>query len=240
MNAADVMTSDVLTIDANASVLDAARTMLRNRVSGMPVADLHGKLVGMLTEGDLLRRAETGTERHRSHWLELLLGPGRAAADYTVAHARKVGEVMTDRVVTIAPDATLDQAVALMERHKVKRLPVVAGGKLVGIVSRADFLRALVLQAEKNATAPTNDEEIRARIQAELDRQAWAPRAAMRIAVTNGTVELSGTITDERERMALRVVCENIAGVKSVIDHLAWVDPLSGMAIEPPDDGKTR
>jgi CBS domain-containing protein len=240
MNAADVMTSDVLTLNAEASVLDAARTMLRNRVSGMPVVDWNGKLVGMLTEGDLLRRAETGTERHRSHWLELLLGPGRAAADYTVAHARKVSEVMTDQVISIAPDATLEQAVATMERHKVKRLPVVAGGKLVGIVSRADFLRALIEQAEKNAVAPANDEEIRTRIQAEFDRQAWAPRAAMRIAVTNGTVELSGSITDERERVALRVLCENVAGVKGVVDHLAWIDPLSGMAIEPPEDDRQK
>ncbi len=238
MNAADIMTGDVLTVNSEASVLDAARTMLQHRVSGMPVVDENRKLVGMLTEGDLLHRAETGTERHRAHWLELLLGPGRAAADYTAAHARKVDEVMTDQVVSIAPDTTLAEAAALMERHKVKRLPVVANGKLVGIVSRADFLRALIERAEKDAATPASDEEIRARIQAEIDRQSWAPRAALRIAVRSGVVELSGSITDERERAALRVLCENIAGVKSIVDHLAWVDPLSGMAVEPPDQDK--
>ncbi len=240
MNAADIMTGDVLTVNGDASVLDAARTMLRHRVSGVPVVDWNGKLSGMLTEGDLLHRAETGTERHRAHWLELLLGPGRAAADYTAAHAHKVSEVMTDQVVSIAPDTTLEQAAALMERHKVKRLPVVANGKLIGIVSRADFLRALVERAEKEAATPATDDEIRARIEAEINRQRWVPRAAIRIAVSNGTVELTGSITDERERAALLVLCENVAGVKGVVDHLAWVDPLSGMAIEPPDEDKPR
>jgi CBS domain-containing protein len=238
MNAADIMTSDVLTINGDASVLDAARILLRHRVSGLPVVDWNGKLVGVLTEGDLLRRAETGTERRRQHWLELLLGPGRAAADYAHAHARKVSELMSDQVVSIGPQTALEDAVALMERHKVKRLPVVTDGKLVGIVSRHDFLRALIDKAEKDTAAPASDEDIRARIQAEFDRQKWAPRAAMRIAVKDGVVELSGSITDDRERLALRVMCENIGGVKSVVDHLAWVDPLSGMAIEPPDENR--
>ncbi len=236
MNAADIMTRDVLTINGETSVLDAARTLLQHHVSGLPVVDRNGKPIGVLTEGDLLRRAETGTERHRSHWLEVLLGPGRAAADYTVAHARKVSEAMSDQVVSIAPDTSLEQAVALMERHRIKRLPVVANGKLVGIVSRADLLRALVDHADKEAVAPRSDEDIRARLEAEIDRQTWTPRAAMRIVVKNGVVELAGTITDERERAALRVLCENVAGVKGIVDHLAWVDPLSGMAIEPPDD----
>jgi len=238
MNAVDVMTSDVLTLTGESSVLDAARTMLRHRVSGMPVIDWSGKLIGMLTEGDLLRRTETGTERHRGHWLELLMGPGRAAADYVHAHARKVSEVMSDQIISIGPDTTLEQAVATMEKHKIKRVPVVKDGKLLGIVSRADFLRALVAKSDAEAAVPHSDEEIRDNIQKELDRQRWAPRAAMKIGVNKGVVELSGSITDERERMALKVLCENVGGVKRVVDHLAWVDPLSGMAIEPPDEKK--
>lgn len=240
MNAADIMTRDVLTMHGETSVLDAARTMLRHRVSGLPVVDWTGKLIGVVTEGDLMRRAETGTQHQRSHWLELLLGPGRAAADYTAAHARKVSEVMTDRVISIAPDTPLEQAVGLMERHKIKRLPVVEKGRLVGIVSRSDFLRAYTDKAEQEAAAPATDEEIRSRIEAELNRQSWAPRAAMQIAVKNGIVELTGSITDERERGALRVLCENVAGVKSIVDHLAWVDPLSGMAVPPPDEEQSR
>lgn len=238
MNAADIMTRDVLTLNGETSVLDAARAFLQHHISGMPVVDGKGTLIGVLTEGDLLRRTETGTERHRAHWLEVLLGPGRAAADYTIANARKVGEVMSDQVVTIAPDTSLEHAVALMERHRIKRLPVMADGKLVGIVSRADLLRALVDHADKEAATPHSDEDIRAHLQAEIDRQTWTPRAAMRIAVKNGVVELAGTITDERERAALRVLCENVGGVKGIVDHLAWVEPISGMAIEPPDDNR--
>jgi len=233
MNAADIMTNDVLTLNAETSVLDAARLMLQHRVSGLPVLDWQGRLVGVLTEGDLLRRTETGTERRRSHWLELLLGPGRAAQDYIHAHARKVGEAMSENVIHVAPDATLEQIVALMEKHHVKRLPVVAGDKMVGIVSRADLLRALVADAEKAPTLPATDEEIRANLLAEIDKQRWAPRAVLRIAVSHGIVELRGTITDERERLALRIAAENIPGVKGVTDHLIFVDPLSGMAIEP-------
>jgi len=235
MNAADIMTRDVLTVSKESTILDAARTLLRHHVSGLPVVDGNGSLVGILTEGDLLRRAETGTQRQRSRWLDLLLGPGRAAADYTAAHARKVGEVMTDEVISIAPDTGLDEVVGLMERHKIKRLPVIANGALIGIVSRADFLGALIGEADKETATPLGDEEIGRRVQAELDRHSWAPRAAMKIAVKDGIVELSGSITDERERAALRVMCENIAGVKAVVDRLVWVDPLSGMTIEPPD-----
>jgi CBS domain-containing protein len=236
MNAADVMTNDVLTLNAETSVLDAARLMLQHRVSGLPVLDWQGRLVGVLTEGDLLRRIETGTERRRSHWLEMLLGPGRAAQDYIHAHARKVGEAMSNTVIHVAPDATLEQIVGLMEKHHVKRLPVVAGNKMVGIVSRADLLRALVATADKAAATPVSDEDIRANILAELDRQRWAPRAVLEVEVKRGIVELRGTITDDRERLALRIACENIAGVKGVTDHLVFVEPLSGMAIDPPDE----
>ncbi|MGH6990449.1 MAG: CBS domain-containing protein [Stellaceae bacterium] len=240
MNAADVMSNDMFVVNTDMTVLDAARAMLQHRISGVPVRDWQGKVVGMLTEGDLLRRAETGTERHRARWLELLFGPGRAAQDYTMAHARKVGDVMTDRVVAAAPETPLSEVVALMEQNHIKRVPVLSGERLLGIVSRADLLRALVMQSEKAVTAePGNDAEIKARILAELDRQSWTPRAIV-IEVKHGAVELKGTITDERERAALKIVCENTAGVKEVVDHLIWVEPLSGMVIEPPEETAKR
>ncbi len=241
MNAADIMTSAVVTVNADATVLDAGHAMLAHRVSGLPVVDWQGRLVGMLTEGDLLHRAETGTERHRSRWVELLIGPGRMAQEYTHTHARKVSEVMTSRLVAIAPDTALDQVVALMERHRVKRLPVVENHRLLGIVSRADLLRALV--DKTNAAPPpanATDREIHDRIVAELTRQPWAPRAVIRIEVKDGVVALGGTITDERERIALRVAAENVPGVKSVVDRLVWVEPLSGMVIEPPEEAPKK
>jgi CBS domain-containing protein len=239
MNAADVMTKTVVTLKPEMSIVDAAQTMLHSRVSGLPVVDADGKLVGIVTEGDLLRRSETGTERQRPHWLQFLLGPGRMAEEYTHAHARKVSEVMTERVFQVAPGTPLEQVVAAMEQHHVKRLPVVAGGRMVGIVSRSDLLRALVDSTAKQGEAAGSDSKIRDRILAELDRQGWAPRAVIAVEVKDGHVELQGVITDERERAALRVVAENIPGVESVIDHLVWIEPFSGMVLEPPPESKT-
>ena len=232
MNAADVMTRGALTVTAESTVEDAARLMLSHRISGLPVVDESGALVGMLTEGDLLRRAEIGTERRHSRWVELLLGPGRLARDYVQTHAGKAGAIMTREVVSITPDAPLDAAVALMEKHRVKRLPVLENGRLVGILSRANLIAALVEAAGKTETVATSDREIRCRLLAEIDQQRWAPRSSLEITVRHGVVELSGVVTDEREREALRVAAERLPGVTGVHDRLVWVEPISGMVVE--------
>ena len=143
MNAADVMTRNTLSVGPDASVLEAIRLMVDNHVSGLPVIDERGQLVGILTEGDLLRRGETGTERHRPRWLEILMGPGRLASEYVRTHGRKVDEIMTREPVSVTPKTLLDEIVELMERHRIKRVPVIEGERLVGIVSRADFLHAI-------------------------------------------------------------------------------------------------
>jgi CBS-domain-containing membrane protein len=231
MKASDVMTRGAFTVTPESTVAAAARLMLRHGVSGLPVVDAAGAVVGMVTEGDLLRRTEIGTERQRSAWLGLLLGPGRLAADYVHANTRRIGEVMTRKVVAITPETPLAEAVGLMERHHIKRLPVIDNTRLVGILSRANLLRALVEIETEAAPGATSDREIRARVLAEIDRGHWAPRA-IDITVTEGVVELRGAITDERERTALRVAAENVPGVKGVRDHLVWVEPVSGMVIE--------
>jgi CBS domain-containing protein len=232
MQAAEVMTRGALTVTPESTVEDAARLMLSHRISGLPVVDESGALVGMLTEGDLLRRAEIGTERRHSRWVELLLGPGRLARDYIQTHAGKVGAIMTREVVSITSDTPLDAAVALMEKHRVKRLPVLENGQLVGILSRANLLAALVESAGKTAAAATSDREIRRRLLAEIDQQSWAPRTSLEITVRHGVVELKGIVTDEREREALRVAAERLPGVTEVRDHLVWIEPLSGMVVE--------
>jgi CBS domain-containing protein len=227
-------------VSPDSTVEAAARLMLGHRVSGLPVVDAGGAVVGIVTEGDLLRRTEIGSERRRSRWLELLLGPGRLAADYVLSHARQVGEVMTREVVAIAPETPLAEAVGLMERHHVKRLPVIESGRLVGILSRANLLSALVeMQAESGPEAGS-DREIRARVLAEIDRVHWAPRVSVDVAVTEGVVELRGAITDERERTALRVAAENVPGVRGVRDQLVWVEPISGMVIDSGSVGNRR
>jgi CBS domain-containing protein len=232
MKAADVMTRGAFTVTAESSVNDAARLMLSHRVSGLPVVDAGGALVGMLTEGDLLRRAEIGTDRRRPRWLELLLGPGRLARDYVHTHAGKVGDVMSREVVTIGPGTPLEEVAELMERRRVKRLPVVEKGRILGIVSRANLLAALLEAASEARPTASSDRDIRKRVLAEIDRQLWAPRASVDIAVEDAVVELRGVVTDERERQALRVAAENVPGVKAVRDRLIWIEPISGLIVE--------
>src|SRR5690348_7791898 len=144
MNAADLMTSPVVTVKPDAAIEYAAQLMLRHRVSGLPVTAGDGSLLGIITEGDLLRRAETGTEKRHARWVSLLIGPGRLAQEYVHAHGRKVGDVMTEHVITVTPETPICDLVGLMETKHVKRLPVVDQGRLVGIVSRADVMAAVI------------------------------------------------------------------------------------------------
>jgi CBS domain-containing protein len=235
MNAKDVMTANVISILPDATVLQAARLMLQHHISGLPVIDKADKLVGVLSEGDFLRRQETRTERRRSRWLEFLMGPGRAAAEYTHSHGSKVSEVMTDEVRTVGEDTPLEDVVELMERHRIKRVPVVRGPKVVGIITRSNLMHAMVSLARKAPPTATDDATIRERLLAEMKREQWAPAAMTNVVVRDGVVELWGVIIDERQRDALKVAAENIPGVKVVKDHLVWVEPTSGMTIEPKD-----
>jgi CBS-domain-containing membrane protein len=243
MNVADVMTHPVISVTPQTTIAEAAGLMMEHRISGLPVVDEAGAVVGVVTEGDLLRRIETGTERRHNRWLEFLIAPGRLAEDYSRANARNVGEVMSAEVVAVAPRDSLAEVVRLMERHHIKRLPVIESGRLAGIVSRANLVRALLhnLAEPPVGKAPGSDAEIRERIMAEIGKQPWGPRASVDVRVAAGIVELYGSITDERERTALQILAENTAGVKAVRDHLVWVEPMSGMVIpavgsEPPAD----
>jgi len=236
MKAKDVMTEHVISITPDANVLQAARLMLQNRVSGLPVVDADGALVGIVTEGDFLRRSELGTEKRRPRWLEFLVGPGKLASEYVQASGRKVAEIMTHELVTIGEDTPLEEIVHLMEKQRVKRLPVLRAGKLAGIVSRANLMHALASLAREAPEGAGDDAGIRARLLAELDKRSWAPVATIDVVVRNGVVEFFGVITDENERRALIVAAENIPGVKSVRDHLAWFEPASGTVIAAPDE----
>jgi CBS domain-containing protein len=237
MKVRDIMSPRVISVAPEASILEAIRLMLLNHISGLPVIDQAGALVGVVTEGDFLRRSETGTERKRSHWLEFLLGPGRLAEEYVHTHARTVNDVMTPEPITITEDAALEQAVQLMESRRIKRLPVVRDGQVVGIVSRANLLHALVSLATAAPPAAKTDVAIREALVAEFEKLAWAPAALVDPVVKDGVVELWGTITEEAQREALKVCAQNIPGVKSVVSHLTWIEPMSGMAVgEPPEE----
>jgi CBS domain-containing protein len=240
MKAEDVMTRDVISIDPDATVLQAARLMLQHHISGLPVIDRDGALVGVLSEGDFLRRRETRTERRRSRWLEFLMGPGKIAAEYSHSHGSKVSEVMTTDVVTVDVTTPLEEIVDVMERRRVKRVPVICGGQVVGIVTRSNLMHAMVSLARTAQPAATDDAAIRERLLAEIQKEQWAPAATANVVVHDGVVELWGVIVDERQRDALKVAAENIPGVKAVKDHMIWIEPTSGMTIEPPENAPTH
>ena len=187
MKVRDVMTYGVISVPEGASIAEAVETMLRSRVSALFVFDADHALSGILSEGDLLRRSELGSERKRPYWLELLIGSGRLAEAYAHEHGAKAGEVMTRDVETIAEDAELSEAVDRMIRRRIKRLPVLRGDALVGVVSRSDLLKAL-LAPTPSANAEHSDAEIKAAILAELDKLEWAPRASVGVEVQNGAV----------------------------------------------------
>ena len=224
MKVAEVMTRGVISIAPTDSMKKAAHLMLQYDMSGFPVMD-RGKLVGIVTEGDFLRRAEIGTERYRTRWIELLVAPGQLAEEYAHARGRKVEEVMTRDVVTVAGEASLEEAVRLLERHHIKRLPVVKDGTMVGILSRANLLHAFVVGTSEASTAPMSDAAIRDALMATLNKEPWAPHGAVNAIVENGIVDFGGVIRDERQRLALRIAAENIPGVKEVRDHRLELDP---------------
>ena len=236
MRAHQVMTRSVITVTPDTTIVQAANSMLRGHVSGLPVLAA-GKLVGMVSEGDFIRRSEIGTELKRGRWLRGLLGSGRTALDFVREQGRKVGEIMSIDPVTITEDTPLEHIVQLMEKNNIKRLPVMREDKLVGIVSRANLLQAVASIAREIPDPTADDDHIRTRIINSIEKNDWSP-FGLNVVVRNGIVHLSGVITEERSRQAAIVSAENVAGVKKVHDHLCWVDTMSGMYLDSPEDAE--
>jgi len=231
MLAADLMSRSVVAISPDAPLAQAIRLMTDHRVSGLPVIDAEGRAVGMLTEGDLLRRVETGTEGETPGWFASFFSPGRQAEQYVQTHGRRVSEVMTPDVVCVGEDTPLSKVAALMQHRRIKRLPVVRGEKVVGIISRADLMR-VVGESLGTSPATADDTAIRQRIVKELSSAPWAPSVS--VAVENGVVLLDGCVFDMRRRSAIGVLAENVPGVKRVENRLICVEPTSGTLIYAP------
>ena len=235
MRAHQIMTRPVFTVSPEARIVEAANIMLQRHISGLPVVDAAGKLVGIVSESDLIRRPEIGTQKKRSRWLGFLTGPGKLAEDFVQEQGRKVGEVMTNSPLTVDEETPLADIADLMEKNNIKRLPVMRGDTLVGIVSRANLLQAVASLARYIPDPTADDDHIRTRLIAALQKQDWCP-FGLNVIVRDGIVHLSGVITDERTRQAAIVAAENIDGVKKVHDHLCWVDTLSGAYLNSPED----
>jgi CBS domain-containing protein len=219
MKARDVMVSPVISVTPATSVKEVAKTFLQQRISAVPVVDDAGKLVGIVSEGDLLHRAEAGTERRHSWWLLGLIGDYALASEFIKAHSRKVADVMTTRVITAAPDAALHEIAALLEKNSIKRVPIVDNGQLVGIVSRANLIQA-VASARNGLDLPLSDTAIRDKVLAKLKVQPWAHTALLNITVNGGIVDLWGITQSDTERRAILVAAETTPGVCAVNDNM--------------------
>ena len=219
MKAKDVMTPQVVSVSPDGTVSEVSNTLLMHGISAVPVVD-GDEMVGIVSEGDLIRRAEIGTaERHRSWWLRLFTGSATLATEYVKSHARRVRDIMTKKVITVTEDTLLSDVAAVLEKNRIKRVPVLRGGRVVGIVSRANLIRGLAAATTSLRPAAPDDGEIRAKILEALRSQPWSSIGAADVTVTGGLVEFWGIYDSDQEREAARVAAENVPGVRKVEDH---------------------
>jgi CBS domain-containing protein len=224
MRVSEIMTRRVISVAPDATLDDAIDLMVKHHISGLPVIDHDRKLVGIVSEGDFLRRSEMGTEAPPSRWRDVLLGTANAARTYVHSHSRNIREVMTKQVVTANEQMALDEVVHLLEVNNIKRLPVVHRDKVVGIVSRANLMHALASFHRGIQKSLETDTALGKRILNDIDGEGWAVDTDIDVVVRDGVVDLWGTISNSEQRNALRVLTENTPGVKAVVDHLRSKD----------------
>jgi CBS-domain-containing membrane protein len=229
MQATDVMVRNVITVGPDTSIEKIAETLLTNRISAVPVVDESNVPIGIVSEGDLIHRVESGTERHRSWWLEILIGKEILAREFVKSHARKAADVMTRPVISIRADTLLGDIAALLDKHQIKRVPVVDGrGTLIGIVSRANLVQALIKLNKAASDTAIDDSILQSNILAQLRSKPWADASNLNVIVNNGKVELWGVVDSEAERNAIRVAVEVTPGVREVSNRLVVEHILTG------------
>lgn len=219
LTAAHVMTNNVISVPPEMPVQDIAKLLYTHRISGLPVVDADGCIVGIVSEGDLIRHVEAIGEQRRSWWLMLFSGESELARDYAKAHGRTARDVMTSKVITVDEATPLAEIAMILERHRIKRVPVLRCSKLVGIVARSNLLQALAT-ADVRKPVSSDDSTIREKLTDELKAQPWVRLVMMNVVVENGIVHLFGFVRTEEERNAVCVAAQNVPGVKGVEDHL--------------------
>lgn len=226
MQARDIMTAPVVTVRPDTRVEEVAQILLERRISGVPVVDDHGTLVGIVSEGDLMRRPELGTERQRGWWLRFFGDERARAEEYARAHGSRAEQVMTRNVVTVSDETSVAEIARLLEEHHIKRVPVVRAGRVVGIVSRANLLHGLAAQPDPVPPArPMDDRSLREAVLQALERDGWTAHGRLNVIVRNGVVELWGLVDSDEARRAIRVATENVPGVTAVKDNLGNIRP---------------
>ena len=220
MLASDIMTAPVITATPGTSVLEVVKLMLENRISALPVVATDGALIGMVSEGDLIRRSEIGARDYSSWWLSAIGGKARLAEEFVKTHAMKVDEIMTREVITVAADTPAWKIAETLEKKKIKRVPVVDNGAVVGVVSRANLLQALAAQQEKLMATPSSDDRaLREQVLDTLKDKSWSDLSHLNVVVSDGVVHYWGVVQSAQVRQALKVAAESVPGVKDVADH---------------------
>jgi len=220
MQASDVMVREVVTVTADTDVAEAIRILAARDISALPVVDGEERLVGIISEADLLHRVEIGTEKHRPWLLESLTAAATLAEEFAKSHGKKVGEIMTTDVVSASEDTPLGEIASLLERKRIKRVPILRDGKVVGIVSRTNLIQALASAVGGAGGHPDSDRHIRDELLARLAKQHWTDFGSRNVTVEGGTVHLWGLISDEAERKALLALAEGVPGVAQVRDEM--------------------
>jgi CBS domain-containing protein len=230
MNAADVMVRQVITIRPDSTIRDVAALLVAKHISAVPVTDADGKLLGIISEGDLLRRSETETERRRSWWLTWLISNETLTTEFIKSHSRRVSDVMTRDVIVARPDTPLHEIATLLEHNRIKRVPIVQGDKIVGLISRANLVQALASWRDADAppTVP-DDVALRDAVMANLEKEPWAPTALINVTARSGLIDLWGLVDSETQRDAVRVAIEVTPGVTAVNDNLT-IRPIMAMS----------
>jgi CBS domain-containing protein len=220
MQAIDVMVRDVVTVHPDTDVVDAIKLLAERDISALPVVNAQGQLVGIISEADLLHRVEIGTEKHRPWLQESLTAATTLAEEFAKSHGKKVSEVMTEGVVTATEHTPLGEIATLFERHRIKRVPIVRDGKLVGVVSRSNLIQALASAATTGHDHEDSDRRIREEVLAQLEQQHWTDFGSRNITVSGGVVHLWGLINSDSERHALTALAERVPGVSAVRDEM--------------------
>jgi len=220
MKARDVMTLGVYTVKPTTSVKDVARLFMQRRISAVPVVDDQGKIIGIVSEGDLLHRSEISTQRRHPWWLDLMVRDEVLdAEEYIKAHAKQVADIMTRNVITAETDTPLQEIAEILAKYTIKRVPIVRDGRLVGIVSRANLVQAIATSGS-DLDVPLSDTTIREQLLTHLNKEDWAHTALLNVTVNGGVVDLWGFIESDTERKAIRVAAEATPGVRAVNDHM--------------------
>jgi CBS domain-containing protein len=220
MKAMDVMVRDVVTVSPDDNIADAIKLLIEHDISALPVVDEDDHVIGVISEADLIRRDEIGTDKHRPWWLEALTPASTLANEFAKSHGRRVRELMSSVIISASEDTPLEQIATLLEKHRIKRIPVLRDGKLVGIVSRSNLIQALASSLPHAAATGDSDRQIRLELLDRLHEQTWTDFGSRNIIVSGGVVHLWGLVGSPEERKALIALAEGVPGVKRVSDEM--------------------